>query len=129
MPYNMNNQLNNQASVVIGASATDTQISEIVKLSDEDSMTFNVDITAASGTYAAGITAKLQDRASGSESWNDNKTAAITADGLTTITLQANVSGDQSSLPLRPQVRVVVSTGSGDAVTITKVRISSRRSR
>ncbi len=128
MPYSMPEELLKNTSVVIGASATNTVVSEVINLSDEDSMCFNVDITAASVTAATGITAKIQDSADNS-TWNDKKTVAISGNGVVSISLQENVAGDQTHLPLRPRLRIVVSTGAGDAVTISSVRPSRRRSR
>lgn len=131
MPYTMDDKLLDLTSVVLGASETNTVVSEVVRISDEDSRCINIDITAASTTVATGITAKLQDSAQGGAlaSWNDNGTVSITGDGVFTIDLLAEASGDQANLPLRPYIRVVVSTGVGDAATISKVLVSKRRSR
>ena len=131
MPYTMPQFKKDNANIVVGASETDTVISNLISLSDEDSTAFNVDITT-SGTYVT-VVAKLQDRASNSADWVDNKTVTITGAGTDTISLLpdngTDTSGDRAFLPLRPQVQVVISTGAGAAVTVTDVRVSRRRSR
>lgn len=109
----------NETSVVIGASETNTVVSENVMIRDGKHLL--VEVTAASGTYVTGITLKVQDSVDGTN-WNDSKTAAISADGQVAIKI-APTTDDAAHLPIRPLVRVVVSSGVGDAVTISKVFI------
>ena len=125
MPYMMREQLLNDTSVVIGAGETDTPVTGKISITAADATDgMIIDITAGSTTVAAGITAKLQSRFSATGGWEDSKTVSITGDDTFTIKLLPQVTGDQQYIPLRPEIRVVVSSGAGDAATISSVRVS-----
>lgn len=107
------------AAVVVPASSTNFVVTKQWPVSANGSIHHVVKIVAASVTSSTGITAKLQ-TAIGTD-WVDTKTVAITINGPVYIKLNVEVSGDQTFLPLLSQARLVVSSGSGDAVTITEV--------
>jgi hypothetical protein len=109
---------------VIGASETNTVVSEKIRIHNPGRIV--MDITAASGTYSAGITAKIQDSYDGL-TWFTKGSAgnvALTSDTTFQINLLEQVAGDQAELPLKPHVRVVVTSGAGDAVTITSIWVA-----
>ena len=101
------------ANVVIGASETDTVVSEEFNVSSEGSLNLRVDIKSTAAVVAAGINLKLQ-YGLPDGSFADVKTVAVTIAGVNTITMNIEVAGDQSFLPLRKICRVVVSSGAGD---------------
>lgn len=112
----------------VGASETDLPITNF-SADFESALNFRADIVCSSVTVAAGITAKLQHRTSGS-SYEDlnsaNASVSITGDGVFSIVLHVQRAADQADLPLRQQCRIVMTTGLGDAVTIDKVVIQQR---
>jgi hypothetical protein len=118
----------NDTSVVVGASETNTPVSDVLWV--QDSLHIRVDITASSVTDASAdssIVAKIQDSVDKS-TWNtkgSEGTVAITGNGTFSIVLLAENADDQAELPLRPFVRVVVTTAAGDTATIDSVVVSS----
>lgn len=113
----------NNTQVAVGASET-TVISEVFHA--QDPLHLLVDIECSSTTVTTGITAKVQDSVDNS-TWNTKGSegnVSITGDGTFTIRLLAENSSDQAELPLRPFVRIVVTSGSSDAVDIDSVMVS-----
>jgi hypothetical protein len=104
----------NGSSVVLGASETNTVVSENHRIGCELKDHQMVAISAASVTAGAGITAKLQHSWDGGSTFIDVTSAsvAITADGVFHIATQTQ---------LYPIQRVVVTTGAGSAATINSV--------
>lgn len=124
MKWLVRDLLKDNASVVLGAAETNTVVSEQLYIHDPSHLI--VDVTCASVTAATGITVKLQDSVDGSV-WNSKSSesqVSITGNGVFSFNLKIENSSDQADMPLRPLLRVVASTGAGDAVTITHVRIS-----
>jgi hypothetical protein len=117
----------NNTSVVVGASETNTVVSETFRIHDPSRII--VDITASSVTDAgadSSIVAKIQD-SSGSGTWSTKGSegnVAITGNGTFSITLMIENSSDQAELPLRPLGRIVVTTAAGDTATIDNVRVT-----
>lgn len=109
-------------STVYGASLTKEPISKNVRIQQGDGPLL-VDIKASDVTVATGITAFLQDSSDGFTTVNNKKSVAITADGTFTISLLADLAGDQSHYPIRNSLRIVLDTGAGDTVTIDEIRI------
>lgn len=114
-------------SQLVGASATNTVISDEFRVTSAGALNTRIDVVAGSVTVGTGITAKLQHapyiKADGTADWVDSKTVAIAGNGLVTIKLLATDANDHQYLPLRPHGRVVLSTGAGDTATITDVRV------
>lgn len=108
---------------VIGASETDTPISEPFPITASGSLHLVVAIKAADVTDTTGLAAKLQTSIDGGTTWHDTKTADITTDGWVFIKLLAEVAGDQTHLPLLSIGRVVITTGTGDEATISDVQV------
>lgn len=108
-------------AVAVGASAANMVVSKEWPITAGGALNCAIKIVAASVTVGTGITAKLQ-TAIGSD-WVDAKTAAVAADGNFYIKLQTTVAADQTFLPLLNKGRIVVTTGAGDAVTITSVSV------
>lgn len=106
----------------VGASATNSPISVEFPLSQcAATRAFVVKIKVTGVTVATGITAKLQTGIDGE--YVDSKTVSITADGNYYIKLLAAAAADQTYFPLLNTARVVITTGAGDAVTISKVQV------
>lgn len=105
---------------------TSQAISKDAGLSWESAFRLRVDVVAAGVTVAGAITAKLQHRAPDNGTWTDlagaNASVAITTNGLVTMTQLVERSADQVNMPIRKQLRVVITTtNAGDAVTISNV--------
>lgn len=111
--------------ITVGASETNTVISQSVGLSAQGSRNVRVDFKVSSTTVATGITAKLQYRSI--ETWTDlagaNASVSITADGEYSLTQCIERSADQPNMPLKKQLRLVITTGVGDTVTVDTVRV------
>jgi hypothetical protein len=119
----------NGTSVVIGASETDTVVSKSFRIMNPKYIV--VDVECSASTVSTGITAKLQDssgnNSSGTAVWNTKGAegnVAITGNDTFSFVLMIENSSDQAELPLRPLGRIVVTSGSGDAVTIDSVKVS-----
>jgi hypothetical protein len=72
-------------------------------------------------TVASGITAKLQTAIDGG--WVDSKTVAVVSTADAYIKLNNAASADQTYFPLLAGGRIVISTGAGDSVTVSSVKI------
>lgn len=105
----------------ISSIVTNSPISKEFPITAGGSQHITVKITASGVTLAAGITAKLQTSVDGV--WEDSKTAAITANGRYYIQLLAERTADQQYLPLLSLGRVVITTGAGDAITVSSVDV------
>jgi len=101
------------------------QVGKEEGLSAGGSIHLRVDILVSAVTVGSGITAKLQQKRF--DTWADlasaNSSVAITAAGEVTIRLLVERAADQADMPLAKQVRVVVTTAAGAAVTVDKVRL------
>jgi hypothetical protein len=110
-------------AIVIGASAEQV-VSEETAVTAGGSIRCRVDILVSDVTVTTAITAKLQMRTFQDE-WSDlagaNASVTITTDGQVSITQLIERSADQPNLPLKSFIRVVISTGTGDAVTVDKI--------
>lgn len=134
MATNSNREVLTFVSEVV-ASSTDRQVSRVFPISALDSECITIDILYRDAVVTNAITAKLQScpnfrEGSSDNMWITHDTVAITGavDTLTlkTIDLNIAISGDQSKLPIRPNARVVVTTGVGDTVTLESI-VASRR--
>ena len=102
-------------------------ISEDAGLSAGGSIRLRLDIVVSGVTVVGSITAKLQHRAPNG-AFEDlagaNASATITADGLVTITQLVERAADQVNIPIRKQIRAVITTtNAGDEVTVDNVWI------
>lgn len=115
-----------QQDQVIGASVTAQAITDEFRLSCGGATKgLRVDITATTVTVAVGITVKLQ-HSSKSGVWEDMgapKTATISAAGEFSILFHEGVAADAAYMPFKVRCRAVITTGAGDAATITSVRV------
>ena len=121
--YTSRDLLTNGTSIVVGASETNTVVTNTFKISDADAKTMLVKIEAITVTSATAITANLQDSWDGGTTWADVKTVAIAADGAVEIEVNTLDGGDTLMWPLG---RVTIDSGSGDAATITNVFVTRR---
>lgn len=126
--YKFKNVVKDGASQVVGASATNQVVSNVFPMSTQDSLYFLAKIVCTTVTAAAGITAKLQESWNGA-TWEDvgnRAQVSVTTDGNFEISILATDSSDAAQLPIWALGRIVVTTGAGDAVTVTEVWISRR---
>lgn len=124
--YVVEDVVKNGASVVLGASETDTVVSNTIRMSAEDSKFMLIRLAVDTTTVATGITANLQHSWDGGTTWEDLGSGAqvsITGDG--TFQIEHDYAASNNSLAW-PLARVVVSTGAGDAATVDNVYISRR---
>lgn len=114
------------AAVSVGASQSNSVVSELIQISEADSLHFRADflVSAVSGTIAAKL--QTSDTPGDSNSWVDAKSVNITGTGRTAYTLLAEVSGDQQYLPLKTFARFVVTTDGGESITIDQIEVKSR---
>lgn len=110
---------------VVGESKTDAPLSGPNPIQISDPLNVIVDIVVSAIVVAVGVTAKLQTQA-GDGAWQDSKTLALTTTGTKTIKITQADADDAAYLPIRPKMRVVVTTGAGDAVTVDSVIVSKR---
>jgi hypothetical protein len=94
-------------------------------LSAGGSLHLRVDLDVTGVTVVGAISAKLQHRTP-SGSFADlagaNASVSITGDGTFGLTQLAERAADQANLPLRSQLRVVLTTtNAGDAITVSKI--------
>lgn len=109
------------SATTLGASVSNIPVTKEYRISAGGAKDMVLKITASAAVVGAGITAKLQ-TAIGSD-WVDSKTVAITTAGTYYIKLLAEASGDQTYLPLLNLGRVVLTTGAGSSVTVSKVEL------
>lgn len=108
--------------VVVGASASAQVLGES-GLTGQGSRCIRVNIKAVDVTVATGITVRLQHQIADTYQnlTSANSQVAITADGVYSIKMMIERAADQADMPLSKQLRVVITTGAGDAATITAV--------
>lgn len=105
-------------------SQSNVPISENFQINDAGRLNILIAIVTGDVTVGTAITAKLQTSLDGGTTWKDAKTVTLAADTTTyDISLNVQVTGDQTYLPLRPLGRIVVSTGSGDTSNVTAVYV------
>lgn len=117
------------SSTTVGASQTNSAISKpFVITAYGATKAIRVEVLVSAVTVAVGVTAKLQHavkRDGDTATWADvaGGSAALTTTGYASIILNACDSTDSPAFPLRPNGRVVVTTGAGDSVTVTEVQV------
>lgn len=112
------------ASVSVGASETAYVISENLYIHDPSHLV--VDITCSGVTAATGITLKLQDSVD-DITWTTKSSeaqVAVSGNGVVSFNLKIENSSDQADMPLRPLLRLIATTGAGDAVTVSGIKVS-----
>jgi len=114
----------NDASYAVPASSTKVAVSENVRLCHLDSPLVVEATVAPAATVAAGINLILQKSNDGT-TWTDLKTSAVANafTGIKTQTYFVELAADQTHYPLFQWVRLVATTGVGDAMTVTKVTV------
>lgn len=115
--------LKNREALELGASVTEEPVTKEIGLSAGGSLAFRVDMKVSSVTSSTGITAKLQHKLT--DTWTDlsgaNASVSITGNGVFSLSQLYTRSADEDNMPVSKQVRVVVSTGAGDAVTFDEI--------
>ena len=119
--YSKDNVLLRGASVTLGASETDTVVSDVFNLEAGDSLHLSAAVTASGVTVTNAVTAKIQSSMDG-VTWVDSETVAIAGNAqyIASHAIEAN----QPALLIKG--RIVVSTGVGDAATIDEVFVTRR---
>jgi hypothetical protein len=116
----------------VSASTTATVSNPFVITSAGATRGLRVDILVDVATAAAGITAKLQHAVTETATNYADVDAVQSRVSITTVAsptwfsilLSAADPDDGPVLPLRPHGRVVVTTGVGDSVTISDIRVT-----
>lgn len=111
----------------VGASATNEPVSLAFGINSFQAKNFLAAIVAEGVTSATAITAKLQHSYDDGQTFvdvGDQAQATITGDGVFYIRANIEVAAAAAQLPLFPTVRVVVSSGAGDAATVSAVWVS-----
>ncbi len=113
-------------STVIAGVIANAPISKPTQVSELACRALRVDIEVSAITVVGSITAKLQHKSPNGAAWVDmtgaNATLALTTTGTATITQLVERAADQANMPIRQQIRVVVSnTNAGDTVTVDNV--------
>ncbi len=122
--YASEDLLINKTQIAVGASETNTVITNPFRASHEDSMAMMVNVVCTSVSVTNAITANLQDSIDGGTTWADVKTVTISADGTFEIEVNAWDGGDTIMHPL---LRVTVDSGASDAVDVDNVWVTRRR--
>jgi hypothetical protein len=106
--------------VEAGASAT-TVLSEVFRLSSRDAEQLLIDVEVSAITSTTAITLVLQDSTDLS-TWNNQDTLVVTTTGRKSL---AHFAAAANPI-LRPYCRLVVTTDTSDAITVTSVIRTSR---
>jgi len=124
--YQSKNVLKQQTAVVIGASETDTPITNEFRMSGEDSKYFLARIDANTVTVTNAVTANLQHSWDGGTTWEDvGSGAQVAIAGNDTYQIELEYTAANTTLTW-PLARIVVTSGVDDAATIAAVYISRR---
>lgn len=113
----------------LGASVTARAVSNPFKITYEGSRNLRVDVVVDSATAGSGVTVVLQDapfRSDVATDWQTKKSATVSTTAsrtIVSITINVEVTGDQTYCPLRPHGRIVATTGAGDALVISDIRV------
>jgi hypothetical protein len=118
--------LTGSVPIILGASVSNRVISKEIALTAGGSQNLRIDFAVSGFTLGGGITVKLQHKSIGV--WSDlagaNASHAVTANGEHSITQLMVRSADQPNMPIKKQVRVLITTGAGSAVTVDAIRVS-----
>lgn len=112
-------------TVTVGASATKSPVSKNIMVSYCDALNGVVDISVSAATVADSVDLVLQDSMDGT-TWNDVITTAVTDTGTVTMRWNVQTTADQAFLPMRPQVRIVATTGVGDSITVDSILFATK---
>jgi len=117
-------QILGNSPVTVGASQTLAQVSNEFRINPEGSLHFRIDVEVSAATVATGISLILQ-TTSGNDaaSWVTAKSTTVTTTGLVSQSYVVEVAADQTYLPLRPKGKLLCTTGAGDSVTLSSIRI------
>lgn len=116
-----------EADIEVPESVTNQVLTRTFRITPYMARTFRATIYVAAATSTNEILAKLQTRISADLPWVDAKTVEITttaSPALFQITLLAEVTADQTHLPLAPDAQIVITTGADDTATITSVFVA-----
>ena len=116
------------ASQAVTASQTDQAVSEEWTPTNLDCERIVIAVKAADRSVTNAISWTLEMSPDGGITWVDAKASAVTisANGWSYMRLNPEVSADQAYLPLLPLLRVTVTSGASDSITITDVRVLQR---
>lgn len=110
---------------VIGANETDVVVSDIQLISCDDSLTSTFTIEASSVTSASGITLQLQESHRKDATYVDVSGASVAITGNGSFDIVFN-EVDGANRALKPFIRMVITTGAGDAVTVDRIYRTTR---
>jgi hypothetical protein len=125
--YDVVSIIKSGAPVSVAASQTNSVVSEVVQLSTTTARALVVELNLSAITVAAAVTAKIQHSMDGT-TFADVGTPgnlALTTTGLKYIDLLDTLAADAAVMPVRPYMRVVITTGAGDSVTVSNIKYAS----
>ena len=124
--YTVENVLKGGAQVAVGASETDTVVSNDFRMSAEDSKFLLVRIDTSSVTVTNAVTANLQHSWDGGTTWEDlGSGSQVSIAGNASYQIEHDYAASNTSLAW-PLARIVVTSGVSDAADIDAVYISRR---
>lgn len=107
---------------VVGNSVTARPLTKSLRV-EEAGQFILIDIIVSGVSGGAG-TVKLQDSSDGfTTAGNDVSGKTVTISGNGTFTIKVYATQDEAILPLRNSMRLVATTGAGDAFTVDEIRI------
>lgn len=124
--YTVENVLKKGTAQVIGASETSTVVSEVFRMSAEDSKFCLIRLDTNTVTVTNAVTADLQHSWDGGTTWEDVGTGAqVAIAGNNTYQIEMDYAAANTSL-VWPLARVVINSGVGDAATVAAIYVTRR---
>jgi len=111
-----------KAPVVVGEEETALVVATF-GVSGQGSRSLRLNFEVSDVTVADAITISLLQHIAGTKVAlaSTNSSVSVVADGVVSIRLDVAKSADQVDMPLSNQLDVVVTTGTGDTVTISRI--------
>lgn len=129
MDITLKNVVKSGQSQAVAISQTDQVVSDVWNINHEDSLALAFEVTAASVSGVAGIV-KLQNSFDGVNFVDVDSTNAIvtvTAAGRFPKHVCSSNSNLADNMPLAPYIRFVCTTTGADALTVTKILVTTTR--
>ena len=118
--YVIKSRLINEVAQAIGASETDVELTNLFKVSADDSTRMNIAVTSASNSGTS--TVNVQSSPDGGTSWVTAASGTL-SDGTTYFEFDAVQEADVAMWPL---ARIVVTTAGASGTTISAVYATTR---
>ena len=119
----------NGAPQTVGASVTNTVISNVWEVDEYMAKNVSIQITTTSQTVTTAITVKLQHSYDGTNFTDVGSPCQVSITGSAGrffIDAIEGVSADAAVMPIRPKARLVVTTGSSDSVVFSSLIVVAK---